>query len=325
MLDKETAALVASMNSARQDIHAKEISLEDARAGAREMFLSLAGTTGRGVEVTEHQAVNDDYRVPFRRYRLASAGDGALPTVVFFHGGGWSLGDLDCYDTLMQDLCFRSGLQFISVDYRLAPENKYPTGLNDCLAVVRWAHEHASEYGVETERLALMGDSAGGNLAVAAAAQLSRTLIDIASLHLIYPVLDVYSPHEVYASRMDYGDGDLLLSREAIANTAVYYAQEPQQVYEAQVSPMALQDVAHLPPTSILVAGYDPLHDEGAAFAQRLLKAGRLRHYSCFATTIHAFFSFGVLPVANRARQLVASQLRAELVVGDQLPIALAR
>ncbi|MGQ4276452.1 alpha/beta hydrolase [Pseudidiomarina sp. E22-M8] len=325
MLDKETAALVATMNAAQSDLHGKEISLQEARLGAREMFLSLAGKAPAEVDVTESEVVYDGGRVPIRSYRPSSAGADVLPAVIFFHGGGWSLGDLDCYDTLMRDLCFRTGLQFISVGYRLAPEHKYPAGLNDCLAVVRWLHKHADQYSVDATRLALMGDSAGGNLAVAVAHHLTDDPIAITALHLIYPVLDVYSPHQHYPSRLKFGDGDLLLSREAIANTAVYYAEEPQQVHNVDVSPMALQDVSHLPPTSVLVAGYDPLHDEGAQFAQRLLQAGRLRHYSCFSSTIHAFFSFGTLPVAHRARQLVAAQLRTDLSEGSSLAVALAR
>nr|AMK51967.1 alpha/beta hydrolase fold carboxyl esterase [uncultured bacterium] len=319
MLDKETAALVAAMNAAQSDLHDQDISLQDARLGAREMFLSLAGEAPADVDVTELDVVYDgagvSVSVPVRSYRPSSAGADVLPAVIFFHGGGWSLGDLDCYDTLMRDLCYRTGVQFFSVGYRLAPEHKYPAGLNDCLAAVRWLHGHADQYHVDVTKLVLMGDSAGGNLAVSVAHHLADEPIAITALHLIYPVLDVYSPHQQYASRVQFGDGDLLLSREAIANTAVYYAADPSQVHNVDVSPMALPDVSHLPATSILVAGYDPLHDEGAQFAQRLLAAGRLRHYSCFASTIHAFFSFGTLPVAQRARQLVATQLRADLAL----------
>lgn len=327
MLDKETANLVAELNAASHDIHTEELSMAAAREGAKAMFVGFAGPAPEtGVEVSNWHLPNKGVVVPVRSYRPSGYENKSLPCVMFFHGGGWSLGDLDCYDSLLRDLCARSGLLFVSVDYRLAPEHPYPAGLEDCLAAVRWCHTHSGEIGANPDCMALMGDSAGGNLAVAAAHHLaSDSQLALRSLHLIYPVLDVCSAHEVYPSRVKFGDGDYLLSRDAIANTGDYYCTHPSQLKQDDISPLQLSSVMHLPPTSLLVAGYDPLHDEGAQFAERLLKAGRLRDYTCVESSIHAFFSFGILPVAMRARQLVATQLRNALVDEAQAVVSLIR
>ena len=323
-LDKETAALLQQFNTQVPETKSSEqqpADIETTRAGARAMFLALAGELPendcrvRQIEIDG----GDSHLIPARLYHPAETSEPSaaspLPVVVFLHGGGWSLGDLDSYDSLVRDLCQRSGMLFLSVDYRLAPEHKYPAGLDDAIAAVVWVHHHIAEFGGDPRRIALMGDSAGGNLATATADRLHRlTQIRLQSQYLIYPVTDVASDHSVYASRGLFGDGDFLLNRTAIDDTRDWYLGAHDSAYDPLISPIHNPDLGTLPPTTILVAGFDPLRDEGQYYAEKLRRAGVKTRYRCFDSTIHAFLSFGVLPVALEARDYLAEILREDLV-----------
>jgi acetyl esterase/lipase len=198
-------------------------------------------------------------------------GSGPLPIVLFFHGGGWVIGSIGSYDAMCRRLCNASGCIFISVDYRLAPEHKYPAAVQDCLAATVWAARHAGELGGDPQRIAVCGDSAGGNLA-AVVALLARDqgAPPIAHQALIYPITD-YMPEFDSGSRLGSG---YFLTRETIAWFWKLYLNDESEGEHTDVSPLRAGDFTGLPPATVLVAEYDPLIDEGLAYADRLEAAG---------------------------------------------------
>ncbi|GGD66044.1 alpha/beta hydrolase [Lacimicrobium alkaliphilum] len=318
MIDKDTQALLAQFNQQTPDIQQPEADAENvilsARDGARAMFLNLAGIIDSDCQVKELNINGPTQSITARLYRPALTTQKNMPLVMFLHGGGWSLGDLDCYDGLIRELCSLSGCLFISVDYRLAPEHKYPKGLNDATDAMEWIFSNAKQLGADSKRIAIMGDSAGANLAIAVSHRLhSKTSIRLTAMYLIYPVMDVHNPHKTYPSRITYGNGDYLLSRDAIDGTRDWYLDENSRSDNPEVSPVFLSKLSHLPATSIITAGLDPLQDEGKEFANRLREDGVLSRYHCEEGTIHAFLSFGVLPVARQTRALLAKQLQEDL------------
>lgn len=318
MIDKDTQ-LTGTVQSANAGYSAAtrrpQSVIGSARAGARAMFLNLAGEINSHCQVQELNINSPTHSIAARLYRPELITQKNMPLVMFLHGGGWSLGDLDCYDGLIRELCGLSGCLFISVDYRLAPEHKYPEGLNDATDAMEWVFANAQQLGADSKRIAIMGDSAGANLAIAVSHRLhSKTSIRLAAMYLIYPVMDVHTPHQKYPSRIIYGNGDYLLSRDAIDGTRDWYLDKNSRADNPEVSPVFLSKLNHLPATSIITAGLDPLKDEGKAFALRLREEGVLRRYHCVEGTIHAFLSFGVLAVARQTRALLAKQLQEDLV-----------
>lgn len=314
-LDKETAALLQQFNQQIPDLHNPQVTIDESRAGAREMFIGLQGPVTKNCRVSELKIPGEGGDIPARLYKPMNEAEQPLPVVLFLHGGGWSLGDLDCYHGLVASLCELTGMAFVSLEYRLAPEHRYPAGLNDACAGLRWLHQHARSMNLDNNSIAVMGDSAGGNLAVSTSYKLhGRDGLELKGLYLIYPVLDVHSPHQIYPSKLKFGDGDYLLSRDAIDDSRVWYLDETGCSDDPLVSPMFLPDLERLPATSILVAGFDPLKDEGCKFADKLKHVSKLKHFNSFDSTIHAFLSFGDLPVAQQARQTLAEQIKADLL-----------
>lgn len=226
------------------------------------------------------------------------------------------MGDLDVYEPLLKDLCARSGALILSVDYRLAPEHKFPAGLEDGLAAVRWAADQAAKIGADPARLAVMGDSSGGNLAAVIAHKLRDDGgVRLASQFLLYPALDAASAHATYPSRVRFGDGSYLLSRRDIEVATAWYLDECTRADDPAVSPLLAENVAGLPPAVILTAGHDPLRHEAERYAARLADASVPALYRCFQTTIHAFLSFGVLEAAREGRTWLAERVSDHLGV----------
>jgi acetyl esterase len=317
IMDNETKNLLAKFNQQVPNTNEQVIvDIKSIRAGAREMFLSLAGETHTNGKVMFINIPALNHEIPARVYYPEQEKlDGKLlPTVIFLHGGGWSLGDLDCYHDLMRSLADLSGAIFISVDYRLSPEYKYPSGLDDAYHATSWVFENLASFGGNKAKLAIMGDSAGGNLALVVANRLHQnTLLRLAAQYLIYPVLDVHSPHVTYQSRIDFGNGDYLLARDAIDGTRDWYLNKNDKTHNPEISPMFLPQLEQLPKTTVVVAGYDPLRDEGNVFADKLKQAGSLARFRCFDSTIHAFLSFGVLDISQQARQYLATSIQTDL------------
>lgn len=311
-LDMQTAQLLNQL-APPPDTPARgllDVGIEAARAGSRAVWHAYAGDQQPGCVSEDLQLPGAAPPIPARLYHLPEQSWRAAPLVVFLHGGGWALGDLDCYDLFMRDLCVRSGASLLSVEYRLAPEHRYPAGLEDGIAAVKWAASFVSAYG-GTARLAVMGDSAGGNLATVIARRLhSDGHIRIAAQFLLYPMLDVSRPHANYPSRMQFGSGEYLLTRESIEAATTWYLDGIGRPDDPDVSPLLAADVSMLPETIIVIGGHDPLLDEGRLYAERLRAAGVATSLRCFDTTIHAFLSFGVLDVARQGRAYLAGEIK---------------
>jgi acetyl esterase len=227
--------------------------------------------------------------------------------LVYFHGGGWVIGDLDTHDVLCRQLANGSGCAVVAVHYRLAPEHRFPAAVDDAIAATRWISKHAAELGLDVTRLAVGGDSAGGNLAaVVAIAARDGAGPPIAYQLLIYPATD---GRRGMPSHTANGQG-YLLTRDTINYFHDHYIEDARLDLDWRVSPLLASDLSRLPPALLLTAGYDPLRDEGLAYAEALTRAG----YVCFERQIHGFITMGrVLDEANTAVALCAAELKRAL------------
>jgi acetyl esterase len=226
---------------------------------------------------------------------------------VYFHGGGWVIGDLDTHDTFCRQLANGAGCAVLSIDYRMGPEHRFPAAVDDCLAALDWAAREADALGLDASRLAVGGDSAGGNLAaVAALATRDAGGPSLAYQLLIYPATDMRRGAPSHARN---GQG-YLLTTETMAWYHDHYIDDPRHDHDWRASPLLHPDLAGLPPALVLTAGYDPLRDEGLEYAQRLSEAGNRVSYVCFERQIHGFILMGrVIDEANDAVGLCAAAL----------------
>jgi acetyl esterase len=243
--------------------------------------------------------------VPVRIYRPSA--DPNLPIFVALHGGGWTIGSVEQYDGIARWLANASGAVVVSVDYRLAPEHPYPAPLDDCFTALKWAAAHASEIGGDASRIAIGGDSAGGNLA-AVCALLARDAggPQLALQALIYPVTDVDFGT---ASYVDNGEGYLLEAEQMRWFVESYTAGKVDPA-DWHVSPLRATDLAGVAPAVVLTAEYDPLRDEGELYAERLRDAGVDVEYECFEGMIHSFFGLPAFDKAHDAMDFVVTGLR---------------
>lgn len=316
-LDEDAAAFLRELNAAAEGGPGfAELGIDAAREMSRALFTGFAPATEPAAASEDLTLDGRDGPIRARLYRPAGmiAAVGGAPLVLFLHGGGWALGDIDSYHELAGDLCARSGVALLSVDYRLAPEHPFPAGLNDCIDSLRWVVRNAASLGVDPARLAVMGDSAGGNLAAVVAHRLhAGGELALAVQYLIYPVLDVSRPHAAWPSRMDWGGGGYLLDRAAIDTTAAWYLpDETVRRDDPAVSPICIEDLTALPPTLLIAAGHDPLRSENEAFAARLKAAGVPTRFRCFDGAIHAFLSFPQLTTTQSARAWLAGAIRQD-------------
>jgi acetyl esterase len=207
--------------------------------------------------------------IPIRVY--TPAGEGPKPVIVYFHGGGWVIGELDTVDNPLRRIANRTGAVVVSVDYRLAPEHVYPAAFDDCYAATAWVAEHAAELGGDPERIAVSGDSAGGNLAAAVAiATRDRQGPRIAAQLLIYPVTDFDFTTESYGQN---GEG-YLLTKGSMQWFWAHYLGAQELGKDPYACPARADDLSGLPPAFVATAEFDPLRDEGEAYAANLRIAG---------------------------------------------------
>jgi acetyl esterase len=263
-------------------------------------------------EVRDLQATGPAGAIPLRLYRPAGSGDGeALPVLVYFHGGGWVIGDLETHDVLCRSLANGAGCAVVAVDYRLGPEHRFPAAVHDCVAATRWVRDNAAALQLDPARLAVGGDSAGGNLAAVVALD-ARDNAGPAIRYqlLIYPATDQRAG---YASRTTNGKG-YLLEQVTMDYFHDHYIGDRRHDADWRASPIAHTNLGGLPPALVLVAGYDPLRDEGIAYAQKLTEAGTPCSLISFEREIHGFITMGkVLDEANTAVRVCAAELRGGL------------
>jgi acetyl esterase len=246
--------------------------------------------------------------IPVRVY--TPEGEGPFPVLVFVHGGGWVICDLDTHDNLCRALCNRAGCLVVSVDYRLAPEAKYPAAVLDVYDAARWVAVHANEIGGDAGRIAVGGDSAGGNLS-AALALMARDEgePELAYQVLLYPVTNAYAFGT--ASYQEFAEG-YVLQRSDMAWYRDHYLARIEDGQEAYASPLLCPDVGGLPPAHVITAEYDVLRDEGEAYAIRLWEAGNEVTCTRYNGMIHGFMSMdGLLDAAGNALTEAAERLKA--------------
>jgi acetyl esterase len=245
----------------------------------------------------------------YRPKALRQSG-GLAPALVFFHGGGWVIGDLDSHDVVCRTLAHEGELIVISVDYRLSPEHKFPAAVEDAIAATDWIARNASQLGIDAARLMVGGDSAGGNLAAVVAIH-TRDAGErkLAGQVLIYPGTDFRMSHPSHSDP----DTSILLTHSVIRWFRDHYLSSAADADDWRASPARVDNLAGLPPAYLLTAGADPLHDEGEEFAERLKRAGVPVTYRTFPGQFHGFFTMGkLLPQANVAAREIGGWLKAQ-------------
>ena len=242
-----------------------------------------------------------------RIYRPSNRGP--FPLLAFFHGSGFVLCSLDTHDGMCRNLCAGAGCVVVSVDYRLAPEHKYPAGLDDCVFATRWIADHAGELEGDAGRLAIGGDSAGGNLAAAAALRLrDQGGPPLVGQLLIYPVTDYHTPGTASYRENAEGYG---LTRDTMVWFWDHYLTDAAQAADPYVSPLRASNLANLPPALVQTAEYDPLRDEGEAYAAKLREAGTTATLSRWDGINHGFlFWVGRVDKAGEAMGECCAWLR---------------
>ena len=242
------------------------------------------------------------------RIYTPKGGQAALPGLVYLHGGGWARGSLQTHDIVCRSLANGAGCVVVSVDYRMAPEHRFPAAFEDSLAATRWVAEHAAELGIDPRRLAVGGDSAGGNLA-AAVALAARDAGGPSLVHqlLIYPVTDYNFDTRSYA---DNAEG-YMLTRAAMQHYWRLYLRDGSDGADFRASPLRARDFGNLPPALVITAEFDPLRDEGRAYADRLREAGTPVLYREYPGMVHGFVtSAGVLDAGKQAVREAAAALK---------------
>jgi len=233
-----------------------------------------------------------------------------LPLVVYFHGGGFVLCGLDSHDNICRSLARRSGALVLSVDYRLAPEARFPAAADDAVAAVRWAAAHAAQLGADPARLAVAGDSAGGNLAAVASQQLRGNGIVLQHQLLLYPYLDCTDAAADSASYRECGTGYFLSAAELDWYRGQYLA-NPADAADVRASPLHQRDLHGLPPATIITAEFDPLRDQGEGYGEALQHAGGSATVRRWPGQFHGFISMqGVIDAAGDALDAAAAALR---------------
>jgi acetyl esterase len=247
--------------------------------------------------------------LPLRIYQPREAKPGELfPVLLWFHGGGFVIGNLDTHDSACRMLATQADCVVVAVDYRLAPEHKFPAALEDCMAALRWVAMHAREIGADAARIAVGGDSAGGNLAtVCALLARNEGFPPLAHQLLIYPCT---APEPETPSHRKFAEG-YVLTRNTITWFYKHYLRSRSDVNDFRFGPLIADDLSNLPPALVLVAGYDPLRDEGVDYAKRLIEAGNRVTLVNYEGMIHGFYLMGgAVDAAKRAIAQSAQALR---------------
>lgn len=310
-LDAQTRALIGQMKQGGFR-PAHQIPLEVSRAGLTQMALTMAAPKVDVYSIEDRNMAGPGGDLPIRIYRPGPrlAGE-ARAAALFFHGGGMYLGDLETHDHVCRYLCKQARLVVVAVDYRLAPENKFPAALEDCYSSLVWTAANAAELGIDPSRIALVGDSAGGTLVVSVCLLVrQRGGPRIAYQVSVYPALSMTDGQE-FPSRTELGTGEYFISMGDFAFFRNLYLSDPdEEARDPLVSPIYADNFRGLPPALVISAGYDPCRDENARYAERLETDGVPVTYRCFASTIHPFFLFdGVIDAGRESQQLVADTL----------------
>jgi acetyl esterase len=282
-------------------LSSEKMSVEEARASAK---LRPAAAPEPVARVEDRIILGPDGDLPIRIY--TPEGSGPFPILTFFHGGGWVIGDIDTTDPLCRTLTNRAGCVTVSVGYRLAPEHKFPAGAEDCYAATRWVADHAAEIGGDPARQAVAGTSAGANLAAAVALMArDRGGPPIAFQLLVYPVANYDFDTDSYKENAE----GYFLTRGRMVWFWNHYLARPEDGCNPYASPLQATDLSGLPPALVITAEYDPLRDEGEAYAARLKEAGVAIEVRRYDGVVHGFFQWA--HALDKAKQAQADAARA--------------
>jgi acetyl esterase len=290
MLDAEARTLLDLMEKAVQDGRPKLNTLPYAvgRQAVDKMSEDSEADPPQVGETIDGDFAGPGGKIRFRRYRPQGAAAGPLPTLIYYHGGGFVIGNIETHDSTCRRLANKSRCQVISIDYRLSPEHPFPAPIDDGVAAFRHIRDNAASFAADANRLAVGGDSAGG----AIAAVVCQVLRDSgeqgpAFQMLIYPATD---SSKQSASRVAFAEG-YFLTKDLMDWFWKAYVPSSTDLADLRLSPLLAKDFKGLPPAFVLTAGYDPLRDEGRAYADRLIDAGIKTTYVNYPGTIHGFFS----------------------------------
>ncbi len=261
-------------------------------------------------KVDNMKAAGPAGEIPVRVYTPMGGGT-MLPALVYYHGGGFVIGNLDTHDALCRQLANEAGCRVIAVDYRLAPEHKFPAAADDAFAALQWVEANAAELGVDANRLAVAGDSAGGNLAAVVCLMAKQKGAPKVSFQLlIYPTTQARADTD---SIKAFAEG-YFLEKKAMDWFYDQYVPAGQDINDPRLSPLAASDLSGLPRAYVVTAGFDPLKDEGKAYADKLNRAGVAAVYVNYDGMVHGFFNMsGVLETARKAIADAAKALREAL------------
>jgi acetyl esterase len=287
------------------------------RRGALAHLLSFCGPPEAVGAVAQLTLPGPEGALALRSYEPRGARPGEqLPGLIYFHGGGLVAGSLDTHDPICRSLANASGCRVLSLDYRLAPEHPFPAAVEDACAATAWIAAHAPALGVDPQRLGVGGDSAGATLAAVVCQAVSRAQYSpLAFQFLLCPITDFAADT---ASRRAFGQG-YLVDHETLEHDLKYYLPSHIERADPQVSPLRTLSVAGLPPTAVHTAEFDPLRDEGQAYAEKLAAAGIPTIYRCHPGMIHLFYGMrGLLAYAGVAFELIGADIRRLLMPGLQ-------
>ena len=274
----------------------------------RRTFQSLARMTGGDdvpVGAVENMSIpGPGGPVAIRIYTPAAKMDRISPGMVYFHGGGWVIGDLDTHHGICARLAEGSGCRIVAVDYRLAPEHKFPSAIEDSISAVQFVAANAAAFGIDPCRLAIGGDSAGANIAAVVCQWAKRAGGPALALQALFcPVMDALGDTD---SRRAFAEG-YFLDKSTMDEDLLLYCPPGLDYGDPRLSPLRAADFSGLPPAHIHTAEYDPVRDEGQAYAEKLVSAGVAVTYTCHAGMIHHFYGMtGVIPAADVALRAAA-------------------
>jgi acetyl esterase len=306
-IDPQVQALLDAMAAAGSPLLSHE-TLAETREGFAAMVGMLAGEAPGDVTIAAAEIDGMYGPIAIRTYRPGS--DGPHPAVLFMHGGGWTIGTAAGYDTLVAQICAAADVVVVSVDYRLAPEYPFPVAYDECWTALQWVAEDATRLGVDPARLAVMGDSAGGNLAACLALRArDEGGPGLAAQVLVYPVTDA----DLATLSYDENATGYFLERATMQFFWDCYTGGGADRFDARLSPLRAASHADLPPALVITAEYDPLRDEGEAYARCLEQAGVPVEAMRYDGMIHGFFMMpGVLGAgADAVRQATRALRRA--------------
>ncbi|WP_089103862.1 alpha/beta hydrolase [Streptomyces hyaluromycini] len=288
----------------------ENLTVAEARLASKD-FLLLQGDPEHVAWVEDRLVAGPTAEVPVRLYY--PAGDGPFPCLVYFHGGGWVTLDIDVCDPTARALANDTGCVVVSVDYRKAPEHKFPAAVDDAWASTTWVAENAAELNIDPDRIGVIGDSSGGNLAAVTALRTRDVGAPaLACQILIHPPTDHNTDKRSY---LDNAEG-YLLQRRSMQWFYGHYLNDPSEGTNPWVSPLRAQDLSGLPRTLVVTAQYDPLRDDGRLYAERLAAAGTPTRHDDYSGVIHAFYlMWGVLDAGRQLRREIAEEVREALRV----------